>query len=224
MTIEEKLKDLIEVKSGSIRAFAAENDIPYTTLHSILQRGVLNAKMDNILKICKGLNISPEELASYGENKVISIEKGKSKNNDGHTYNYFDAGLSAGVLMEVDPFTSSDVERISISDVIMGKYAGDKDIFISFLNGDSMNRIIPDGSLIAIKQYDSWSDLCDGDIVAFQDESGMAVKRFYNDRVNGIITFNPDSNNNSFKPINYLYQNMDNVKIIGKVVVYAVTV
>lgn len=185
--------------------------------------GKVEPRQDKLYLIATSLGVDPAWLMGYDLDNQ-SEQKYSNQSVGSSSYNYFDAGLSAGVLMEVDPFTSSDVEKISISDVIMGKYAGDKDIFISFLNGDSMNRIIPDGSLIAIKQYDSWSDLCDGDIVAFQDESGMAVKRFYNDRVNGIITFNPDSNNNSFKPINYLYQNMDNVKIIGKVVVYAVTV
>ena len=84
------------------------------------------------------------------------------------SYNFFDAGLSAGVLNDVDPFTANDVETVGLSDVVMGKYAGDKDIFITYINGESMNRIIPDGSLIAVKQYTEFSELCDGDIVVFQ--------------------------------------------------------
>lgn len=166
----------------------------------------------------KALGMTPEFLLGVG------VKEQPAKPSHQSTYNYFDAGLSAGVLMSVDPFTSSDVEKISISDIIMGKYAGDKDIFISFLNGESMNRIIPDGSLIAIKKYDDVSELCNGDIVVFQDQGEMAVKRFYNDRRNGIITFNPDSTDDKFTPINYLYANLDNVRIIGKVVVYTVTV
>lgn len=139
-------------------------------------------------------------------------------------YNFFDAGLSAGVLNDVDPFTANDVETIGLSDVIMGKYAGDKDIFITYINGESMNRIIPDGSLIAVKQYTDFSELCDGDIVVFQEGAGMAVKRFYNDIKNKIVTFTPDSTSGEFRPINYLYDSMSDVRIIGKVVVYTVTV
>lgn len=224
MNIEDNLKDLIEKKSGSLRAFAADNDIPYTTLRSILERGVLNSKMDNIIKICKGLGISPEDLAGIEkEEKVVPM---LSQQDDTMTsyYNYFDAGLSAGVLNDVDPFMANDVKTIGLSDVVMGKYAGDKDIFITYINGESMNRIIPDGSLIAIKKYSSFSELCNGDIVAFQEGAGMAVKRFYNDADNKIITFTPDSSNIEFHPINYLYDSMSDVKIIGKVVVYTVTV
>jgi len=166
----------------------------------------------------KALGMTPEFLLGVG------IKEQPAKPSHQSTYNYFDAGLSAGALMGVDPFTDQDVETITLSDVIMGKYAGDKDIFISYINGESMNRIIPDGSLIAIKKYDDVSELCNGDIIVFQDQGEMAVKRFYNDRRNGIITFNPDSTNDKFTPINYLYANLDNIRIIGKVIVYTVTV
>lgn len=166
----------------------------------------------------KALGMTPEFLLGVG------IKEQPAKPSHQSTYNYFDAGLSAGALMGVDPFTDQDVETITLSDVIMGKYAGDKDIFISYINGESMNRIIPDGSLIAIKKYDDVSELCNGDIIVFQDQGEMAVKRFYNDRRNGIITFNPDSTNDKFTPINYLYANWDNIRIIGKVIVYTVTV
>lgn len=57
---EYKLKELMEQKSGSVRAFAIEIDVPYTTIRSILERGVLNAKAENIFKICSALHIRPE--------------------------------------------------------------------------------------------------------------------------------------------------------------------
>ena len=60
--LEDELKDLMELKSGSIRAFAIDNDIPYTTLTSMLQRGVMSTGVINIIKICQALNIKPESL------------------------------------------------------------------------------------------------------------------------------------------------------------------
>ncbi|NQM30249.1 LexA family transcriptional regulator [Streptococcus suis] len=57
---EAELKRLIENKYGSVRAFAVENEIPYTTMRSILERGVLNAKAETIFKICSILKIRPE--------------------------------------------------------------------------------------------------------------------------------------------------------------------
>lgn len=185
--------------------------------------GKVEPRQDKLYLIATSLGVDPAWLMGYDLDNH-SDQKRSSQSVKASSYNYFDAGLSAGALMDVDPFTDQDVETITLSDVIMGKYAGDKDIFISYINGESMNRIIPNGSLIAIKKYDDVSELCNGDIVVFQDQGEMAVKRFYNDRRNGIITFNPDSTDDKFTPINYLYANLDNVRIIGKVVVYTVTV
>lgn len=169
------------------------------------------------------LGLSSEYLLGL-ERESVGVKHNNVLTDHFTTYNFFDAGLSAGLLNEVDPFTSNDVETIGLSDAIMGKYAGDKNIFITRVNGESMNRIVPDGSIIAVKRFDDFSELCNGDIVVFQDGSGMAVKKFFNDSENGIVTLSPDSLNNAFMPINYLYDNMGNVRFIGKVVVYTVTV
>lgn len=66
MTIETKLNDFILTKYNSIRDFAIRNDIPYTTIKSILSRGVGNSSVNNVIKICKALNISVDAL-SEGE-------------------------------------------------------------------------------------------------------------------------------------------------------------
>lgn len=47
---------------GSRRAFAEEIGIPPTTLQSMLTRGVGNASVANVIKVCKGLGITVEKL------------------------------------------------------------------------------------------------------------------------------------------------------------------
>jgi predicted transcriptional regulator len=63
MTTEDKLKDLILKRYHSVREFTIENDIPYTTIHSIFKRGIGNSSVSNIIKICKALGISADALA-----------------------------------------------------------------------------------------------------------------------------------------------------------------
>jgi predicted transcriptional regulator len=63
MTIEDKLKDLILKRYHSVREFTMENDIPYTTIHSIFKRGIGNSSVNNVIKICKALGISADALA-----------------------------------------------------------------------------------------------------------------------------------------------------------------
>ncbi|KRM54780.1 hypothetical protein FC18_GL002195 [Lacticaseibacillus sharpeae JCM 1186 = DSM 20505] len=101
----------------------------------------------------------------------------------------------------------------------MGKYAGDDDLFITNINGESMNRVIPNHSLVIIKHVDSFQDLYDGEIVIFsEDDESYSVKRFYNDKHMQIINFAPDSSDSSYHPINFRYEDMSDVKIIGRVV------
>ncbi|MTD40293.1 hypothetical protein GIX45_17055 [Erwinia sp. CPCC 100877] len=63
MNREDFLKLLIESKYGNVKVFSEAIKIPYTTVRTILEKGVGNARIDNVLKICKGLDISPEQLS-----------------------------------------------------------------------------------------------------------------------------------------------------------------
>ena len=76
MTIESKLKDLILDQYNSIREFTIKINMAYSTLDSIFKRGIQNATLSNILKICDALHISADALAN-GEIEYISkpVEK-----------------------------------------------------------------------------------------------------------------------------------------------------
>lgn len=69
------LKKLIEGTGLSIKAFSQKADIPYTTLRSILERGIGKASVDNVIKICKTLGITVEELDSMANNETIEKDK-----------------------------------------------------------------------------------------------------------------------------------------------------
>lgn len=108
MKIEETLKSHIIDRYGSVRAFALKADIAYTTVVTILHRGINNASLTSIKRICDALSISPDKL-SEGEivfksdlsdfieikepkidlNDLLSQYKWTLKNNpvelDGHT-------------------------------------------------------------------------------------------------------------------------------------------
>lgn len=61
-TIETKLKTYILSNYKTLMAFCNEIDMPWTTLNSILNRGVARASIANILKITNGLEIDAESL------------------------------------------------------------------------------------------------------------------------------------------------------------------
>lgn len=66
----EIIKKLIDEISPNQKAFAEKIGLPYTTLRSMLQRGIGNASVDNVIKVCKGLGITTEELEKMATGKL----------------------------------------------------------------------------------------------------------------------------------------------------------
>lgn len=61
---ELRIKEMIINKYGSLKKFCEIIDMPWTTLDSILKRGIANSNITNVMKITKELNIDTESLAS----------------------------------------------------------------------------------------------------------------------------------------------------------------
>ncbi|MBQ8789390.1 MAG: helix-turn-helix transcriptional regulator [Oscillospiraceae bacterium] len=62
MNREQKLRNIILDKYISLRKFANAAEIPYSTLTTILERGIAGASFDTIIKICQTLEIDPEKI------------------------------------------------------------------------------------------------------------------------------------------------------------------
>lgn len=135
-----------------------------------------------------------------------------------HTYPYIDNYVSAG-----SPTTISGMEnlpKIQVPDELTGSYAGSNKLYFLKVNGESMNKIIPNDSVIGIIEYDSVYDLKNGDIVVYStQDSEFAVKYFYRDGNN--LIFRPASTNPNY--YDTIFDIKDNIKILGKVVQYSVT-
>ena len=71
MTIEEQLKEYILRRYNSLREFCNVNNIPVSTVYSILRRGIDNSSISNVIKLCKILGLSVDALAN-GELKPIN--------------------------------------------------------------------------------------------------------------------------------------------------------
>lgn len=71
MTTEDKLKSYILTKYKSVREFTQSIEMPYSTIATIFKRGVDNASVTTIIKICHALNISTDSLA---EGKIVPLD------------------------------------------------------------------------------------------------------------------------------------------------------
>lgn len=169
-----------------------------------------NMSLTVIDELAEALNVDPAYLmgwTNHAEDLRVASE-----------YNYLPTTISAGIPMIAEPVTNYDAEKISIPDSMMGKWAGSKDIYITRVNGESMNLVIPDQSLIAVKPMDV-SELKNGDIVIYNYDNEYAVKRFY--KQNDKVVFRPDSSDLSFTDL-VIDNNELDLKIKGKVVLYIV--
>ena len=61
-TREDRLRNLILERYISLRQFSIEADIPYSSLMTLLSRGIGGASFDTVLQICRALGVDPREL------------------------------------------------------------------------------------------------------------------------------------------------------------------
>lgn len=125
---EQQLRELIELKYGSVRQMALKIDMPASTINSILNRGILKSNVDNIFKICSALDIRPESLA-----EGMDFHKQDENSSDiVAIYNQLDEDRQANV---VDYATTLLNEQVSMkATTVLEKYKND-DYIIDYVEG-----------------------------------------------------------------------------------------
>lgn len=155
-----------------------------------------------------------EQLAlHFGVKKSDLLERKKSASTDApRQYPFIPDAVAAGMPCTIEGI--KELPTIGISDAIMGKYAGNKHIIIMRVNGESMNKVIPSGSFVAVKTDVNADSLKDGDLVVFGKEHEYSLKHFYN--AGDKIIFKPNSTDVKFT--DHVYNKDEPVTIVGKVV------
>ena len=167
-----------------------------------------------------------DDVDKYEEFKKARDEDAMQENlrapyTESYLYQYVPYGVSAGALEEVEAI--AELPLVSVPDLMLGRYARNPNIILMPVNGESMNNVIEDGAIIAVLKNSDSSSVTDGDIVVIQNCGEYSVKRFFNDRMHEEYVFRPDSSDPSFRDIVFSYDNCDDLRLIGKVVMYNVT-
>lgn len=131
--------------------------------------------------------------------------------------------VAAGALATVDGVTKNNVEFISMPKKFLGKYSDCKDMFAMIVNGDSMNKIIKNGSIVIAKPMENLRDYKNGDIVIFSYNNEYSLKRFAPNELEGFILFKSESFDPTFKDIPVSIETMNDLQIYGKVIFYGTT-
>lgn len=178
---------------------------------------VENMKRSTIKQMSMIFGVDPKWLMAFDIDEDYSTDSSHSK------YKMFPVSISAGYLENIDGIDTYDL--VTIADEIMGKYAGRKDVILLKVNGDSMNKLIPDGAYIVVDTNKNHvTDIKDRDIVVFANNGeGYSIKRYVNDVKNERFLFKPESTDDTFTAIEVSYGNSSDLKLIGKVVKYIVS-
>lgn len=80
MSIEDRLKDLIVQRYGSVLRFCNTHDLPQSTVATIFRRGIAKSNLSSVLSICEALRISADALAvgkilPIGNDRPNSVEE-----------------------------------------------------------------------------------------------------------------------------------------------------
>lgn len=173
---------------------------------------IKNVDANLLIKIADVLDVSPAYLMGWR-----TVDRGYCN------YRLYPTSVSAGQLADIEAVT--DFIEITVADIIMGRYAGKKGIIILKINGESMNKVIPNGSFIVVDtNITHVSQIKDSDIVVFSEYGSYSVKRFYHDEKRRRFLFKPDSTDECYTPIIIEYSQAENTRIIGKVVNYMVSI
>lgn len=208
----QRIKEAREKKGIKQKDLANALNVNVATVSKYEKGLIPNIKDDTLAKIAAFLDVHPAYLRGWNHDLTKDLISS-------NTYTYIPVKVSAGLPMDVEPLTRNDFDQLELPNVVMGKWSNQKDIFIMNVNGDSMNKIIPDDSLIAVKPI-SIDNLQDNDIVVFSNHHEYSVKRFYNDKENQQFIFRPESYSLSFTDYIVPYHDASKLIIHGKVVVY----
>lgn len=105
MSRAEIVENLIRMSGYNIKEFSEAAGIPYTTLRSIIARGIGNSSVDNVLKICSTLNITAEKLEQLAkiEDEEYLISELTSLTTEARNPDIFGRPQNESVEQEEDP-------------------------------------------------------------------------------------------------------------------------
>ncbi|MCI9290786.1 MAG: repressor LexA [Clostridia bacterium] len=214
--LERQVMDLILKNYASKSDFARKADLPYSTLDSIFKRGLQNASIANIIKLCNALNISADGLSN---GKVIMINKNKSMVQDDIDLYKYDNILP--ITTQKIPFLGSVAcgqpiyaEEDKESYIVLGTNI--KADFCLRAQGDSMiDARIHDGDIVYVRKQEA-VDNGEVAVVLIGDEATLKRVYYYPDKQKLLL----QPANPKYEPFIYVGDELDQIRILGKAVAF----
>lgn len=215
MKVGEMLKELRTNKNLSLDDVSKQLGIARQTLYKYETGIITNIPLTRIEELAKIYRVKPGYIMGWKDDSKLEI---LGKVDVSSNYPYIPFSVAAGSPISIDGI--SDMSSITIPNYLLGKYANNSNVIIMRVSGESMNKIIPDNSLIGVLTDFDYRNLRNGDLVVFECNYEYSVKRFFDS--GDKLIFKPDSSDPSFADI--VVNKDENTRIVGKVIMYSILV
>lgn len=211
--LEEKIKELIIEKYGSVRQFALKIDVPYTTIDSILKRGIDNSNVSNVIKMCKALGISVDK--SIEANELISnlnFDNATMIDIDSETVQIPVLGtIKAGIAIEAQQ------DILEFIDIPKSWTKGGKSFYGLKISGDSMYPKYNEKDIVIFEHTEDYTIANNKDCAVMVNGFDATFKNVtINENGITLIPYNPNNSDN-YQPTFYSKEQIISlpVKIVG---------
>lgn len=204
MSREEYIKNLIAQSGRNIKEFASDVDIPYTSMLSML-KNLGGTAIDSVMKICKGLNITVEHLDKAAQEGTLAL----------NTTPYNPSSMVpipviGKVAAGVTCLAETNIETYMLADVT--NLNRNYDYAWLRVTGDSMEPFILDGDYVLV-QMQSMVNNGDIAVVIINGDDGLVKKILLEKDCITLISSNP-----YYPPRKFIKEEMNEVRIFGKVI------
>ncbi|QQK77846.1 helix-turn-helix domain-containing protein [Salicibibacter cibarius] len=127
--------------------------------------------------------------------------------------------IAAGALAIVEGIAAERLEYIDVSTQLLGKHSNADDLFVMKVNGESMNKVIPDDSYVICKPM-NLENIQGNDILIFSHDNAYSMKRYYEQ--DDVVIFSPESTTNKYEEIEIPKDTSNTLRVYAKVIGYSV--
>ncbi len=203
---QKELGKLVGVKHNTVSSYEnGTNEPEQNILYSIAK--ALDVSINDFFP-SDSANLVAEESGEYNVSKVISLP--------------LFGDIAAGAVAQVEGVTEDDVEHIEIPKALLNAHQSNPNLFAMKVNGESMNRVIPDGSYVIAKPIEH-AELKNDDIVIYSHDGEYSMKRYRIDEEDRVLVFSPESTSWKFRDMIIPFDTQNDLKIHGKIVLYVVS-
>ena len=205
--LEDELKEIIDFRYGGVPKFANEIGIPKSTIYTVLKNGISGGSVSTVLTMLSKLGIDSNWIL---KNRLIEV--------GGEPDEFYDCPLYGSIA------AGTPIEMVEVEDtfpVPSEMHHRYPDAFLLRVEGESMNRVLPNGCMALVDPCDTVE--YDGEPYAVCVNGYDATIKRVRTLANG-FELDPDSTDPTYKPIIYDYgvEGTETITVIGRVVWYCV--